>query len=82
MIVKVLDENKCMPCIPEFFPRHNLDAGLLSRYAYGRVMDDGAEGKLLMTIYDDEYRSEDIGVVEWFDRIYLVPMDALEEAED
>lgn len=81
MLVRVLDGNQCIPCDTEFFPKHNLDSGLLSRYAYGRVMDDDAVGRLLMTIYDDEFRSEDVGVVEWFDRIYLIPMDALEEVE-
>ena len=80
MVVRVINEDQCLPCVPEFFPQNNLDAGLLARYAYGRVMENGIEGKLLMTIYgqDGDY---DIGVVEWCDRIYLILMDALEKVE-
>lgn len=81
MLVRVLDGSQCIPCDTEFFSKNNLDSGLLVRYAYGKTLYDGAKGRLLMTIYDDEFRSEDIGVVEWFDRIYLIPMDALEEVE-
>lgn len=80
MVVKVINDGYNHPCIPEFFPQNNLGSGLLARYAYGRIMEDGAMGKLLMTVYEQD-GDYDIGVVEWCDRIYLIRMDALEKVE-
>lgn len=79
MIVTVVNESQCMSCYTDFFPKHNLDAGLLARYAYGESLENGMQARLLMTIYDKKYRSEDIGVVEYGNKVYLYPMSALEE---
>lgn len=76
--VKVLDQGQNHPYMPEFFPQHNLDSNLLSRYVYGDVMQDGCVGQLLMTIYNDDYP---ISVVEFNNRIYLISTRALEVME-
>lgn len=80
MFVRVLSEGLCLPCVPEFFAKNNLGVGLSSRYGYGEIMENGTEGKLLMTIYgeDGDY---DVGVCEYEGKIYLYLMDALEKVE-